>query len=249
MKKNIKNIHPNNIKTFGEPKNKKFYTFEECSDIISLEIKKRKNKWLLNRITWIDYDDVVQIILLHIYIQWDKCDQSKEILRYINKTITYQTINIVRNIWGNYRSICSQCKANEGGGSCRIYGNTQSFNCPLYENWAKSKKVYKEAINLPLSLEELEESHKSQLVTCSSSFQNYNTKKLFELMKPPMLTEFQYKVFSWMYIDNLEDSEIIKKLGYKESKSVGRQNGYRSIQKLKKLFIEKAKEVISNNDI
>lgn len=246
MKKII--IHPNNIITFGNPKNGEKYTFDECADHFLLEIKKRKHKWLLERITWIDYDDVTQIIMIHLHEKWEMCDQSKEILKWINKIITNQTLNVIRNVWGNYRSICSQCKANEGGGTCRIYGSTQNFRCPLYEDWIKSKKVYKEAVNLPTSFEELEETHKSQLVTSIHSFQNYNTDKLFSLIKP-LLTDFQYKVFSWMYIDNLDDKEIVKKLGYKESKSVGRSNGYKSIQKLKKIFLEKAKEVISVNDI
>ena len=243
-------IHPNNILIFGKPKNKVSYTFEECATVFMAEIKKRKGRWLLDRITWIDYDDVIQIIISHLYEKWEACDQSREILKWVNKIISHQTINIIRNVWGNYRSICSQCKANEGGGTCRIYGTTQNYQCPLYETWAKSQKVYKEAINLPTSFEELEETHKSQLVTYHNSFQDYNTDKLFALIQPE-LTTFQWKVFSWMYIDNLEDGEIVAKLGYKAGNSVRSKKlpGWKSVQKMKKLFLEKAKEVIKVNDI
>ena len=41
--------------------------FEDCIEKINQEIAKRKNKWNLTAINWMDFDDVSQILRLHIY--------------------------------------------------------------------------------------------------------------------------------------------------------------------------------------
>ena len=42
-------------------------TFEESIDIINSEIQKRKHRWHLTAIAWMDFDDVSQRLRLHIY--------------------------------------------------------------------------------------------------------------------------------------------------------------------------------------
>ena len=69
------------------PKNKKI-TYEEKIDVINSEIKKRKNKWFLDSIPWISFEDVEQIIRVHIYQKWDQWDQKRELKPWINKIIT-----------------------------------------------------------------------------------------------------------------------------------------------------------------
>ena len=51
-------------------------TFEDAYPVIKSEIEKKKHKWTLTSLAWISYEDVSQIILLHIsyldsiIIQW-----------------------------------------------------------------------------------------------------------------------------------------------------------------------------------
>ena len=40
------------------PRKPKRPQFEECIDIIDQEIKKRRNKWNLTALAWMDFDDV-----------------------------------------------------------------------------------------------------------------------------------------------------------------------------------------------
>ena len=49
------------------PRKKKKITFEECIDTIDTEIAKRRGKWNLTSLSWIDFEDVSQIIRIHIY--------------------------------------------------------------------------------------------------------------------------------------------------------------------------------------
>ena len=41
--------------------------FEDCRDVIDQEISKRRNKWTLTSIAWMDFDDISQILKIHIY--------------------------------------------------------------------------------------------------------------------------------------------------------------------------------------
>ena len=47
--------------------NRKKKKFEDMYEIIDQVIKKRKNKWKLKAITWFDFEDIEQIIKVHIH--------------------------------------------------------------------------------------------------------------------------------------------------------------------------------------
>ena len=113
--------------------------FEDCISEIDLEIKKRKNKWSLTSLAWMDYDDVSQIIRIHIYKKWDMYDQEKPLGPWLNRLITNQIKNLIRNNYGNYCRPCLKCAAAEGEKDCNIY-EKQCSDCPLYSHWEKNKK-------------------------------------------------------------------------------------------------------------
>lgn len=244
MNSKNKRIHPDNISLLGPPKNGEKYEFEECLSLIQNEIARRKPRWLLERI--ISYEDCSQILQIIFFHNFNQLDQSRPILNWINKTITNRTCNIIRDVWSNFCKPCSKCSASEGTDySCRIYG-TQNSECPLYAKWEKSKKN-KQSISMAESFDEIGEVLKTSLV-CQNNFQEYNVEKFHTLIKP-LLTPFQYKVYDLFYIQGLDDKEVADKLGYKPSKSGSRPNGYKSILKMKKIFMEKAREVIAENDL
>ena len=64
--------------------------FEDCIEKINQEIAKRKNKWNLTAINWMDFDDVSQILRLHIYKKWDLYDQSQPLAPWLNRIISNQ---------------------------------------------------------------------------------------------------------------------------------------------------------------
>jgi len=88
---NVKGVDPRRM---GRPKK---IQYEDKIDIINEEIRKRKNKWFLDSMPWISFEDVEQIIRLHIYQKWDKWDQKRDLKPWINKIITNQFKNILRN--------------------------------------------------------------------------------------------------------------------------------------------------------
>ena len=76
--------------------------FEESIDFINQEIKKRRNKWCLTSLNWIDFDDVSQIIRIHIYEKWHLYDKDKPLGPWLNRIISNQIKNLIRNNYGNY---------------------------------------------------------------------------------------------------------------------------------------------------
>jgi hypothetical protein len=72
-------------------------------------------------------------------------------------------------------------------------------------------------------------------------------KKLSKAIKPH-LSSRHFKAFSMLFIENRTEEEVAKFLGFKTNEKK-RSAGYKQIKNLKKIFQEKAKEIIKNNDI
>ena len=112
-------------------------TFEESFDFINQEIRKRSKKWSLTSMNWIDYDDVSQLIRVHIYEKWHLYNEEKPLAPWLNRIISNQIKNLVRNHYGNFARPCLKCEAADGESACKIY-KPQCGDCPLYAKWEKS---------------------------------------------------------------------------------------------------------------
>ena len=136
----------------GRPKKIKY---EDKIDIINGEIRKRRGKWFLDSIPWISFEDVEQIIRIHIYQKWSQWDQKRELKPWINKIITNQFKNILRNYYLNFAKPCSSCPFDSSAAGENFCSFTKSglqdITCPLYAKWSKSKKSAHD-VKIPLRL-------------------------------------------------------------------------------------------------
>src|SRR6266498_2436851 len=128
-----------------------YQKFEDAIEVIDRELIKRKTKWTLSALAWLDYDDVSQIIRLHIFKKWHLYDSSRPLVNWLNRVITSQTKNLIRNLYGNFSRPCLKCAAAEDQEGCSIYVK-QCSACPLFKYWEKHKKAAFDT-RLPLSLE------------------------------------------------------------------------------------------------
>ena len=71
--------------------------------------------------------------------------------------------------------------------------------------------------------------------------------KLNEHMKKE-LSPKQYKVYELLFVKHLDEEDVAKKMGYKTSEK-GRKAGYKQIKNLKKIFKQKAQEILKREDI
>lgn len=229
--------------------------YEELFPIIDREIKKRRGKWSLTSLAWIDYDDVSQIIRSHIFNKWDQWDQSRPLLPWINKIITNQLKNILRNYYSNFVRPCLSCPFNQAaptkensGAVDSLCGFTssglQDSECPLFAKWEKTKK-YAYDIKMPVALEH----HTYEVHRIEESFYDVEIarERLNRAMKEA-LTDRQFLVYDLLFVQHKSEEDVAKILGFKTTEK-GRKAGYKQIKNLKKLFTKKAAKILETQDI
>jgi DNA-directed RNA polymerase specialized sigma24 family protein len=229
------------------------FKYEDKSDEIDLEVRKRKGKWFLDSLAWFDFEDVEQIIKAHIHKKWHQWDQSRSLKPWINKIITNQMKNILRNNYSNFVRPCLNCPFNQScatkdGGEASLCGFTKSglqdSSCPLYAKWERTKKpAY--GIKMALALENHSyevgamEDHNFNIVESQQKLNKHMEKEL---------SSKQYQVYKLLFIDNIDEEEVAEQMGYKTSEK-GRKAGYKQIKNLKKIFKEKAQDILKREYI
>lgn len=227
--------------------------FEDMYAIIDDIIKKRKTKWRLKAITWFDFEDIEQIIKLHIFKKWHLWDQSRPIEPWVNRIATNQIRNIIRNNYTSFAKPCLSCPFNSSKGIEHVYENacgftqskTQCNECPLYAKWEKIKKPAYD-LKMTVSLE----NHKNYHLNFESAV-DYDYKsaenKLHSLMKQN-LNDKQFLVYKMFFIDHLTDDQVAKILKFKTNER-GRKAGYKQIKNLKRMLFLRAQKLINDNDL
>lgn len=218
-------------------------TFEDNIVFIDTEIAKRKNLWNLTSIQWMDWDDVAQLIRIHVYEKWHLYNKERPLGPWLNKVISHRIKNIVRNIWGNRVRPCLRCAAAEGENLCKIY-STQCRDCPLYAAWEKSKKkAYDVEFALPIDtyLNDHEISYEDE--------QNIDVvaaaihKKMELILKPA-----EWTVYKLLFVDHIPEEQVAVKMGYK-SNEPGRRAGYKQIRNIRKAIMDKVKKALKDDEI
>ena len=217
--------------------------FEDHIEQIDAEIKKRKSKWNLTALAWMDFEDVSQILRIHIFKKWHLYDPQKPLNPWINRIISNQIKNLIRNNYGNYCRPCLKCAAAESGDLCYIYGK-QSESCPLFANWMKTRKQAYDA-KLPVSIND----HEIEINAAEYSDIDIFAlmEKLNEKMKE-ILKSSEWKIYKALYIDNMSEEDAATLMGYKTNEK-NRVPGYKQIKNVKKSIIVKVKKIIASGEI
>lgn len=227
-------------------------TYEESYCIIEEELNKRRGKWFLTSLAWIDFDDVKQIISAHIYKKWDQWDQKRPLRPWLNRIISNQLKNILRNYYSNYAKPCLNCPFNQSGiteeneaGLCGFTESKMQCNeCPLYAKWEKTKKS---AYDIKMAVTIENHAHEIKSSSSTSFEMEEAQKRLHEEMRK-ILSEKNFQIYTMLFVKNMTDEQVAAKLGYKTTET-GRKAGYKQIKNLKKQFKEKAKIIIATKDI
>ena len=218
--------------------------YEDFSEVINEEISKKRYKWNLTSLAWMDYEDVSQILRFHIFKKWHLYDQEKSIKPWIRTIIANQIKNLIRNHYTNFIKPCNRCEAAREETGCEIYG-TQCNACPLYKNWEKNKKTGF-AARMPIPLE----THKQEAFYIESKDNVDIEKSAKEIHKrmEKILKPHEWKIYSYLYIDYLDELQAAKKMGYKTSEK-NRSPGYKQIKNVKKKIIAKVKDLLSDDEV
>jgi len=227
--------------------------YEDKADVIDNEIRKRYYKWHLHAIAWFDFDDVAQIIRAHIFKKWDQWDQIRAIEPWVNKIISNQLKNILRNNYSNFARPCLNCEHNQSkqqgdtqvSALCALTpSGLQSNECDLFAKWEKTKKNAYD-IKMPLSLE----FHSyTQNTEPSEHFDISRATSTLHAKMMNRLTPRHFFVYKMLFVDGISEVEVARILGYKSNEK-GRKAGYKQIKNLKNQYKNMAKKIIDKEDI
>ena len=225
--------------------NKAYYTYEDKTDEIDEVLHKLQGRWRLSAINWMDYEDVAQIIRIHISKKWHLWDQSKPIGPWVNTVASNQMRNMVRNLYSTYLPPCNNCVYNTGGKSCGITSSGfQDADCPLMERWLKNKKDGHN-VKIPVTME----SHETEVFSEPDQWTDIEepTERLNREMKKELSPAY-YKAYIDLFFSDKTDEEVAIELGY-ISNEKNRPAGYKQIRNLKELFLRKALDIMKREDI
>jgi hypothetical protein len=190
-----------------------------------------------------DYDDVSQIIRIHIFKKWDQYEQSRPIQPWLNTIITNQIRNLIRNVYSNYSRPCLKCGASIEPDKCSIY-KEQCNTCPLFAHWQKRKEPATQ-IKIPVSMENHMNEVSQIFDETSDVFRHVEAlhKKMKETLKP-----IEWQVYEGLFILGDDENAVATKLGY-ISNEAGRSPGYKQIRNIRKIIIDKAKKCLAKGEV
>ena len=222
--------------------------FTKNIETIDRLINRRRHKWTLKCINWISWEDVVQIIRIHIFRKWHLYDPTKAIEPWISRIVSNQMINLARNFYYVNARPCVQrggCAFNEGGEACGYTkSGLQCGECPLYAKWERKKK---DAFNIRLPLPT--ENHINEISEIpEENFDLEKSIKNFHIKMEGELKPHEYRIYKCLYIEHMTEEETAKKLGF-TSNEPNRKAGYGRIRQVQRIIMVKANKVKKEIDL
>lgn len=221
-------------------------TYEDKSSELEELLSKFSQKWQLDALAWLDYNDVCQIIRTHIWKKWHLWDQSKPFQPWAATVISHQMMNLVRNNYSNFARPCLKCPFFMGADGCSFTkSGIQDVQCEKFAKWKKKKE---RAYNLKLTLP-IEECKNfgEYLIEDDINFEKAEERMHQAVMK--QLSGKHLEIYKLLFVDNVEEAEVARIYGFKKDSSKRKTVRYKQLCNLKKRFYEMAKKVIQDQDI
>lgn len=219
--------------------------FDDKIEEINFLLERSRKKWHLDAVQWMDYDDVCQIIRIHISKKWHLWDQARKFGPWCNRVISHQISNLIRNNYSSFQKPCLKCPHYTSDTGCALTeSKTQDTSCEIFAKWTKKKRNVHD-IRLPLSIE-------NQVIDQSVSFQNefdyeYSINRLhFETLKRIECDDLR-DVYKMIFIDEIDD-DTIKAKG-KVFNDLTESLKKKKLESLKKQFYDLAKSAVYEEDV
>lgn len=221
--------------------------FEDKREDLDQLLLKYRPKWQLSALAWLDYDDVCQIIRLHVYNKWHLWDQSRPFKPWASMIISNQIKNLIRNNYTSFAKPCLRCQYNMGGILCDwTKSGDQDRTCADFDKWKKKKeRAYN--IKLPLTLDDGVATLNTSSIKDQVDYK-LSSSRLHELVMD-QLSERHKAIYAMLYIDHKDETEVAKKFGFKGDSTKRKTIRYKQISNLKKKFYRIAIKIMEDNDI
>ena len=218
--------------------------FEDKREDLDQLLVKYRPKWQLSALAWLDYDDVCQIIRLHVYNKWHLWDQSRPFKPWASMIISNQIKNLIRNNYTSFAKPCLRCQYNMGGTLCDwTKSGDQDRTCADFEKWKKKKeRAYN--IKLPLTLDDGVATQNTSSIKDQVDYK-LSSGRLHELVMG-QLSERHKAIYAMLYIDHKDETEVAKKFGFKGDSTKRKTIRYKQISNLKKKFYRIAIKIMED---
>lgn len=219
--------------------------FEDKIESIDRLIQKNRGKWHLSDIGGFGFDDVAQIIRLHIYEKWSLWDQTRPFDCWCNKIIINQIKNCVRNVYSKDAPPCSSCPFDRGNDLCGYTNSgTKCGECPAFQKWSKKKKnkfLLKTASSIDAdSFKEAPDfSNPIDSIRLEQNIELFH-KYIVQFLNPKIAN-----IYNMIYVENLKDDQISIRLKEATGKGITRRQLIVIRKNLENLAKEKIKHFIS----
>ena len=221
-------------------------TYEDLIPEIELLLNRYRAKWQLKSIEWLDYDDVCQIIRIHLHKKWHLWDQKRAFKPWASMLMNNQIKNLIRNHYGNFAKPCLRCSFYLGGDECGFTkSKEQDDECDDFAKW-KTKKQSAFNLKMPVSLDSLI----SVQDRMKDDELNYEEKalKIHNLIMLE-LGEKHKEIYRLLYMEHWDEEKVAKKFGFKKDTSKRKTPRYKQINNLKKKFYMIALKVVKQEDL
>ncbi len=218
-------------------------SFEESYSIIEKIVEKWRYKWTLKAVASISFEDVKQIILIHISQKWETYDQNKKLEPWVARVTRNQFINVLRNNYLSTASPCSNCEMNLGGDECKLF-KIKGPKCDFYRVWL-SKNKFRHECRLPLPLE----NHSQEVNNLPDRYMDVekSAKSLHILIKEK-LTGREWEIYKKLYVEQKSEEQTAKELNLKTSEN-GRDSGYGRFSQVRKKAVMIAKQILAGDGL
>lgn len=223
------------------------YSFEDKIEEIDKLLKNSKDKWHLDALAWIDYDDVCQIIRNHIYVKWDMWDQERPFGPWCRTIIANQIKNELRNNYHSFAKPCLRCPHYVSQTECAFTkSKVQDSSCDEYAAWEKKKKA-KHDVKIPVSIE-------TSVIDSSTELKDEidyekSSKNLHEKVLEELTNEKHKEIYRLIYIEGVAEADVAQQMGFKKEAGKRKAPRYKQIDNVKSRFLSIAKKVLDSNDI
>ncbi len=223
--------------------------FEDVEPIIDDLLERRRNRWNLEAVKHVDFDDIKQDIKIHIFQKFDMWNQDLPFENWCATIIHNQIINSKRNLWRNHEKPCSNCYFNCGGDSCKFTkSGRKDESCMEYKQWLlKRKDAYEIKKAISVEAEDGEILHSAPEEIDYEGFIKNLEPIILEHVKKDFIPKVTYKIFKLCFIEGKSDEDVAEIMGYKSNER-GRTAGYRILTAHKTSIKNIAKEYLAKED-
>lgn len=221
-------------------------SFSELLPVIQEEIEKRRYRW---RLTTMDFDDVSQILIIHVFKKFSQFDPERgKFKHWLRTVLSSQTKNLLRDNLMKFNRPCIGCPFNMGGNTCGYTtSKEQDSECPVYAHWKQNEKKQNEYnVKTSLSLEH----HANESQNMQSDFVDIGgAKAVIDSKIMETLNRREKRMYRLLYIKGKTPEQVGIILKYKSSESSPTYAGYQQIRKFQKRMVILAKQIIEDENL